>query len=163
MKTSTAILSASLAALVAAAPTATLNKRQSSCAQYGTVQSGSYLVNNDLWGEDNGSGSQCFDVTGLSGSSLQWDTTWSWGNNPDDVKSYANAVVDFNYVQLSGISSMQSSWDWSYTGDSIVADVSYDLFTNSDASTTNEEYEIMIWLAALGGAGTISSSPTHHR
>jgi len=61
-------------------------------------------------------------------------------------------------VQLSGISSLTSSWDWSYTGDSIVADVSYDLFTNSVASTTSEEYEIMIWLGRLGGAGPIASS-----
>jgi len=45
----------------------------------------------------------------------------------------------------------------SYSGSSIVADVSYDLFTASSASGTNE-FEIMVWLAALGGAGPISSS-----
>jgi xyloglucan-specific endo-beta-1,4-glucanase len=45
----------------------------------------------------------------------------------------------------------------SYTGSSIVADVSYDMFTSSTASGANE-YEIMIWLAALGGVGPISST-----
>jgi Glycosyl hydrolase family 12 len=45
----------------------------------------------------------------------------------------------------------------SYTGSSIVADVSYDMFTSSTASGSNE-YEIMIWLAAIGGAGPISSN-----
>ena len=45
----------------------------------------------------------------------------------------------------------------SYTGSDIVADVSYDMFTSSSASGSNE-YEIMIWLAALGGAGPISST-----
>lgn len=39
-----------------------------------------------------------------------------------------------------------------YTGTSIVANVAYDLFTSSTASGS-AEYEIMIWLAALGGAG----------
>jgi xyloglucan-specific endo-beta-1,4-glucanase len=46
---------------------------------------------------------------------------------------------------------------YSYTGTSIVADVAYDLFTSSTASGSSE-YEIMIWLAALGGAGPISST-----
>jgi xyloglucan-specific endo-beta-1,4-glucanase len=46
---------------------------------------------------------------------------------------------------------------FSYTGSNIVADVAYDLFTSSSASGSNE-YEIMIWLAALGGAGPISST-----
>lgn len=45
----------------------------------------------------------------------------------------------------------------SYTGSSIIADVAYDLFTSSTATGANE-YEIMIWLAALGGAGPISST-----
>lgn len=38
-----------------------------------------------------------------------------------------------------------------------MADVSYDMFTSSTASGSNE-YEIMIWLAALGGAGPISNT-----
>jgi xyloglucan-specific endo-beta-1,4-glucanase len=45
----------------------------------------------------------------------------------------------------------------SYTGSNIIADVAYDLFTSSTA-TGSDEYEIMIWLAALGGAGPISST-----
>lgn len=46
---------------------------------------------------------------------------------------------------------------YSYTGTDIVADVAYDLFTSSSASGS-AQYEIMVWLAALGGAGPISSS-----
>ena len=38
-----------------------------------------------------------------------------------------------------------------------MADVAYDLFTSSTSGGSNE-YEIMIWLAALGGAGPISST-----
>jgi xyloglucan-specific endo-beta-1,4-glucanase len=54
----------------------------------------------------------------------------------------------------------------SYTGTSIVADVSYDAFISSvDSTTAAHNYEVMIWLAALGGAepigyGTPIASPT---
>ncbi|KAK4891026.1 hypothetical protein LTR27_010357 [Elasticomyces elasticus] len=160
MKTSIAVLSATLTSLVAAAPTKTINKRAttSDCAQYGSTTASPYVISNDVWGEANGAGSQCYTSNGVSDGSLSWGTTWSWANNANDVKSYANVILDFTPTQLSGISSLMSSWDWSYTGDSIVADVSYDLFTNSVASTTSEEYEIMIWLGRLGTAGPIASS-----
>jgi xyloglucan-specific endo-beta-1,4-glucanase len=46
---------------------------------------------------------------------------------------------------------------YTYTGTSLVANVAYDLFTSSTA-TGSAEYEIMIWLAALGGAGPISAT-----
>lgn len=47
-----------------------------------------------------------------------------------------------------------------YTGNGIVANVAYDIFTGSTPSTdfSSHEYEFMIWLAALGGAGPISST-----
>lgn len=52
---------------------------------------------------------------------------------------------------------MQSSWSWSYDGSDVVADVAYDMFTSS-TSGGSEEFEIMVWLAALGGAGPISAT-----
>lgn len=74
------------------------------------------------------------------------------------MKSYANVVVtQTTKKQLSNISSVPSVWSWGYTGSALVADVSYDMFTSSSASGSNE-YEIMIWLAALGGAGPICAS-----
>ena len=45
----------------------------------------------------------------------------------------------------------------SYSGDGLVCNVAYDMFLSSTADG-NAEYEIMIWLAALGGAGPISES-----
>lgn len=45
----------------------------------------------------------------------------------------------------------------SYTGSNIIADVAYDLFSSSTASGS-QEYEVMVWLAALGGAGPISAT-----
>lgn len=82
---------------------------------------------------------------------------WSWAGGSSSVKSYANAVVSLTSTQLSGISKIPSSWAWSYTGSNIVADVSYDIFTSNTKGGSNN-YEIMIWLAALGGAGPISST-----
>jgi xyloglucan-specific endo-beta-1,4-glucanase len=157
MKNAAVYAAASLAGLAAAAPTKTVAKRAatSECAQYAVTTSGDYTFNNDLWGEANGSGSQCYTLD--SSDPLGWTSTWSWSGGQNDVKSYANAVYNgYTKSKLSDISSIPSKWDWSYTGDSIVADVSYDLFTSSTADGSNE-YEIMVWLAALGGAGRSTS------
>ena len=79
-------------------------------------------------------------------------------HNPrsSDVKSYADVQIT-NTDQLSSVSSIPSTWHWSYTGSNIVADVSYDMFTSSSKGGS-AQYEIMVWLAALGGAGPISST-----
>lgn len=45
----------------------------------------------------------------------------------------------------------------SYSGSGLVANVAYDLFTSSTASGS-AQYEIMIWLGSLGGAGPISAT-----
>lgn len=78
--------------------------------------------------------------------------SWSWAGAADNVKSYSNAVVSLTSQKLSAITSMESTWDWSYSGSSVVADVSYDMFTSASAGGSSE-YEIMVWLAAIGGAG----------
>ncbi|KAK3703326.1 hypothetical protein LTR37_014538 [Vermiconidia calcicola] len=157
MRFSTAVLTGSSIVLAAALPTNTF-KRADSCGQWDTVETGSYTVYNNLWGQSSAtSGSQCFGVDGLSGDTLSWHTSWSWEGGEGQVKSYPNVVVSLDSKPLSEITSMQSSWSWSYDGSNIVADVAYDMFTSSTAGGSNE-YEIMIWLAALGGAGPISST-----
>jgi xyloglucan-specific endo-beta-1,4-glucanase len=78
-------------------------------------------------------------------------------SSPGHVKSYANVVTKISQKALSSIKSLPSSWIWSYTGSNIIANVSYDLFTSSTA-TGSAEYEIMIWLSAIGGAGPISAT-----
>jgi len=75
MKFTTAAFTVSMAALAAAAPTQVV-KRATECGQYDTVETGSYTVYNNLWGESAAtSGSQCFAVNGLSGTTVKWDTT----------------------------------------------------------------------------------------
>ncbi|EON96324.1 putative xyloglucan-specific endo-beta- -glucanase precursor protein [Phaeoacremonium minimum UCRPA7] len=150
-----------LAGLAAAspAPTKSLQERATTmCGQWDSLATGGYTVYQDLWGMSAAtSGSQCTTVTGMSGSNLVWSTSWTWAGGSSSVKSYANAVVSFTPKQLSAISKIPTTWKWSYTGTSVVANVAYDLFTGSSASGTSQ-YEIMIWLNALGGAGPISST-----
>ncbi|KAI1311737.1 family 12 glycosyl hydrolase [Xylaria venustula] len=152
------LASAALAGLVAATPTPTLDKRATTfCGQWDSVETGTYIVYNNLWGESAGTGSQCTTVNSLSGTTVAWSTSWSWSGGDYNVKSFANAVVQATAKQISAISSIPTTWKYSYTGSDIVADVAYDLFTSSSASGSSE-YEIMVWLAALGGAGPISST-----
>lgn len=147
-------------ALAAPAPDKTLQKRAATtiCGQWDSVVTGTYTVYQDLWNEASAtSGSQCTTVDSLTGNTIVWSTSWSWAGGSNQVKSYANVALTTTGVQIKSISSIPTVWHYSYTGTSLVADVSYDIFTSS-TSTGSNEYEIMIWLAALGGAGPISST-----
>ncbi|KAE9175885.1 hypothetical protein PF005_g25214, partial [Phytophthora fragariae] len=106
------------------------------------------------------SGSQCTGVDKISGSIIGWHTSYTWtGGAATEVKSYSNAALIFTPKTLSSISTIPTAmkYSYSYSSGTFVADVSYDLFTSSTATGKNE-YEIMIWLAAYGGAGPISST-----
>jgi len=159
MKFTSAIAPAILATTAIAAPTKTVAERSTEiCDQYASITTGSYILYNDLWGEDNASsGSQCTTFDSLSGSTIAWSTSWTWSGGSSDVKSYANVAIESIGKQISSISSLKTTWDWSYSGSDIVADVAYDLFTSA-SSSGSAAYEIMIWLDALGGAGPISST-----
>ncbi|GKT87651.1 glycoside hydrolase family 12 protein [Colletotrichum tofieldiae] len=129
-----------LPALALATPTPTIEKRATTfCDQWGSAVTGTYTVYNNLWGASSGTGSQCTTLTGLSGSNLQWSTTWSWSGGQYNVKSYANAVVNISKKALSAIGSIPRPG----TGGTPFQSLSY---------------EIMIWLGSLGGAGPISAT-----
>ncbi|EOA85229.1 glycoside hydrolase family 12 protein [Exserohilum turcica Et28A] len=153
MKLST-FIAASSASLALAVPAAPLEKRADFCDQWGSQVNGPYTTYNNLWGKGSAtSGSQCTGVDSYSGTPHGRGLAGTHGQ----VKSYANVVTNVAKKQLSSINSLPSVWKWSYTGSNIIADVAYDLFTSSSPSG-KEENEIMIWLAALGGAGPISST-----
>ncbi|KAJ7682997.1 concanavalin A-like lectin/glucanase domain-containing protein [Mycena rosella] len=101
------------------------------------------------------SGSDCANLVSLTGTTLAWKTVWTWtGGN--GVKSFTNINVNSGLnMQLSAISSIPTTWTWSQSTSSVVADVAYDLFTSNSAggSAVNE---IMIWLANFN-AGPISA------
>ncbi|CAA9960790.1 Glycoside hydrolase family 12 protein [Pyrenophora teres f. maculata] len=157
MKYST-LLVASTASLALAAPATTVQKRAAFCGDWDRAINGPYTTYNNLWGKGQAtSGSQCTGVDGLFGNSIRWYTTWSWSGGPGQVKSYANVVTDLTPKPLKTINSLPAVWKWTYTGSNIIANVALDLFTSSSAKGSNE-YEVMIWLGALGGAGPISKT-----
>ncbi|EED24352.1 endoglucanase, putative [Talaromyces stipitatus ATCC 10500] len=135
-------------------------QQQSLCSQYSSYTSGPYTVNNNLWGESSGSGSQCTYVNSISSSGVAWSTTWNWSGSNSQVKSYANSQYSaLNKKLVSQLSSIPTSVQWSYSNTAITADVSYDLFTAADINhvTYSGDYELMIWLGRYGGAQPLGS------
>lgn len=144
-----------LAATAAAAP---LEKRAEMCGQYENTQAGPYIVHNNNWGQGNAdSGNQCTSLDKINGNVLLWSTHWSWSGGKYQVKSYANAELPVKGTKLSDVKSIPFEWTWSYTGDNMIADVAFDVWT-STADSGDYEIELMVWLAAIGGAGPIGDS-----
>jgi xyloglucan-specific endo-beta-1,4-glucanase len=102
---------------VALTPSKTIEKRATQiCGQWDTVQTGTYTLYQDLWGESAAtSGSQCSTFNSLSGSNIAWSTSWTWQGGNYNVKSFANVVVTQSTgYQVSSISSIPSTWKYTY-------------------------------------------------
>ncbi|KAF8558413.1 glycoside hydrolase family 12 protein [Imleria badia] len=149
------MISGSWSALLLLLPLVSVSAATTICGQYDTVTSGSYSMFNNLWGERNAtSGSQCSTLESVDGNTVTWYTTWTWVGG-SSIKSYSNVQQNTGVnQQLSAITSMQSTWDWSQSDTAVTADVAYDLFTSNTAggSAVNE---LMIWLANFN-SGPIS-------
>ncbi|KAJ0106979.1 glycoside hydrolase family 12 protein [Diaporthe amygdali] len=171
MKFNAALSNVLLAAsAVVAAPTSTLEvgpsrvdsaieKRSTTfCGSFGSETAGPYIFYHNNWGASAASsGSQCTTFNDLQSNTASWSTSWTWAGGSSSVKSYSNVALPNVNKQLKSVSTINSIWKWSYTGSSIVADVAYDLWLAPTSGGTNK-YEIMVWLAAYGGAGPISST-----
>lgn len=145
------------------------------CAAATSIDVSKYFINNNLWGQQNGTGSQCIWRTCQNGDLVGWGTSWDWANNPSAVKSYASLVVGWHWgvkhpdtglpVQLSANRSVTCGWDFKVTQTGTM-NVAYDLFAHTisnPASTNDPTDEIMIWLYTAGGAGPIggvAATPT---
>ncbi|BFZ57692.1 hypothetical protein PYCC9005_004745 [Savitreella phatthalungensis] len=137
------------------------------CGDWDTYETESFILYNNLWGKSSAGpgGKQCISLTSSSTSSIDFTAAWSWGNtNPGNVKSYPNVFWKAGSAKVSqtGIDklpSIPSTFDWSYTGTAIDADVAYDLFVGGSPgiSEQGESYEVMIWLGRLGGAAPIGA------
>ncbi|KAJ5095912.1 Endoglucanase-1 [Penicillium alfredii] len=127
------------------------------CDQYAIYDKYPFLLNNNLWGKDKGSGSQCTYVDKISSSEVSWHTTWNWSGTDSEVKSYANSGFDFTKKYVSDIGKIPTTASWSYDNTDIKADVAYDLFTAADINhtTSSGDYELMIWLAKYGSVQPI--------
>lgn len=86
MKSSAAVILAS-AATALSLPSSSLQKRAEICGQYESVESGPYIVYNNLWNMDAAEGEQCTGVDSDNGTALAWHTNWSWtGRYEREVK-----------------------------------------------------------------------------
>ncbi|KAE8131077.1 concanavalin A-like lectin/glucanase domain-containing protein [Aspergillus pseudotamarii] len=122
-------------ALVLATLTATALSQKELCAQYDSVSSPPYTVNNNLWGKDSGTGSQCVYIDNLSSSGAAWHTTWTWNGGEGSVKSYSNSGVNFEKKLVSDVHSISTDNHVTWSGD----------------------YELMIWLARYGAIQPIGT------
>lgn len=131
---------------------------QTITGQYDCIPAGAYTLCQNLWGEYAGVGSQNSTLISTNGNAVTWQTNWTWANNPNTVKSYAN--LEHNTakgMQLGTITSAPTAWNWTYVTESqgIRADVSYDIWfgkaQSGNPATSASSYEIMIWLSGLGG------------
>ncbi|KPM45232.1 hypothetical protein AK830_g1347 [Neonectria ditissima] len=160
MQLTSVFVSALLAASAAATPTATIDKRaQTWCDSFGSLQTNGYTFYHNNWGSGKAtSGHQCttFDKVN-TGNSFVWSTEWSWAGGQGQVKSYANVALEKVHKKLSQIKSIPSKWVWRYTGTNMIANVSYDLWL-APSTTAKNQYEIMVWVGAYGGAGPISET-----
>jgi hypothetical protein len=131
---------------------------------------GKYWINNNLWGASGGSGTQSIWSTCSSGNTIGWGTEWNWSGGAGKVKSYASAVLGWQWgwkvngtglpVQLSAGKNITCGWTYRVQPGQTI-DVSYDLFahTLSNAGTNDDPTdEIMIWLYRSGGAAPIGGT-----
>lgn len=121
--------------------------------QWTCVDSGAYELCQNLWGEDNGTGSQNATLYSASGDSISWSTTYTWSGGQYDVKSYSSVnQLSANGMLLSDITSAPTSWDWEYQeiSSDLVADVSYDIWvgtTPDDPGSNTTTFEM--WVIVL--------------
>ncbi|KAL4151050.1 hypothetical protein PRNP1_010436 [Phytophthora ramorum] len=146
-----------IAAAAVAVSTASADKEF--CGQWNLTQTDDYSIYNNLWGaHDDPKGGQCTGLDSVDGSTIAWHTSFNWNGTSWQVKSFANAALRFDPVQLADVKSIPSTIEYDYKYDGkIITNVAYDLFTSATANGT-VEYELMVWLAALGGAWPLSSS-----
>ncbi|KAF8918184.1 endocellulase [Mucidula mucida] len=137
---------------------------QTISGQFDCLAAGSYTLCQNLWGATAGVGSQSSTLTNSSGNTVAWTTNWTWANNENSVKSYANVEsTTAKGIQLANIQTAPTTWSWNYATRSnpIRADVSYDIWTGvqptGQPASRNSSFEIMIWLSGLGGIQPVGS------
>ncbi|KAF8648529.1 hypothetical protein AX16_006233 [Volvariella volvacea WC 439] len=153
-----------LLAFVTASLIAATVQAQTISGKFDCLPAGGYTLCQNLWGASSGVGSQSSTLLSSSSTAVSWSTNYTWANNPNAVKSYANVEsTTAKGVQLQNVASAPTGWSWTYQTQSsgIRADVAYDIWTGVPSSggpaTSASSYEIMIWLSGLGGIQPVGS------
>ncbi|MFD4558647.1 endo-1,4-beta-glucanase [Streptomyces sp. NPDC058469] len=172
------VLAAASVALTAVAGVTVAQAGESSekCTADDTVTLGKYYVNNNQWGRDKATGSQCVWDNSRSGSTISWGTSFGWANNGKgtdaDVKSFASTVLGWHWgwkvdkattglpIRVGDRKSVRTGWDFSLSSNPGTLDVAYDLWLHSKNTADWADQptdEIMIWLDRQGGAGPLGT------
>jgi xyloglucan-specific endo-beta-1,4-glucanase len=152
-------LSVATAAAVVAVAASPVFAEKEFCGLWNSTETNDYTIYNNLWGaHDDPAGGQCTGLDSVDGSTVAWHTSFNWNGTSWQVKSFANAALKFEPVQLANITSIPSMMEYDYKYDGkIITNVAYDLFTSASAGG-QVEYELMVWLAALGGAWPLTTT-----
>jgi hypothetical protein len=160
---------------LAAAATATVayaGEEARTCTAFGTITMGKYYVNNNLWGQDSGSGSQCVWDMSQNGDTIAWGTDYTWTGADHSVKSYAGSVLGWHWgwkvdkprtelpVRVGDRKRINTTWDFSVSSNPGTMNVAYDLWLHNKNTADWQDQptdEVMIWLNRQGGAGPLGS------
>ncbi len=171
------IATAAVAALAAGASVtvAMAGEEAKKCGAFDTVTMGKYYVNNNLWGQDDGTGTQCVWDTSRSGDTIAWGTDYNWTSKPgkeNAVKSYSSSVLGWHWgwkvdkastelpVRVGDRKPVRTSWEFSVSSNPGTMNVAYDLWLHSKNTADWQDQptdEIMVWLNRQGGAGPLGS------
>lgn len=114
--------------------------------QWATWSNGGYTLYNDVWGS--GAGPQSIWANSYS----NWGV---WANHPNTggVKSYANAT---RYIgkKVSALGTTTSSFNVTVPTSGVAFETAYDIWSSDNA------YEIMLWMNKYGAVGPIGSQQT---
>ncbi len=168
MRTKRSLFAAVLAAVVFAVVPAAPAQAANTCEAFGSITLGKYWVNNNLWGQDSGSGSQCAWDT-KSGASIGWGTSWTWSGQSNSVKSYTSSVLGWHWgwktsghelpVRLNAGRDLYTDVSYQVSGSGTM-NVAYDLWLHdisNPGSSDNPTDEVMIWTYRSGGAGPLGT------
>ncbi|EHK97343.1 putative xyloglucan-specific endo-beta-1,4-glucanase A [Glarea lozoyensis 74030] len=99
-----------------ATPTPVEKRATTMCGGWGTVPTAGFTVYHNNWGAGAAtSGSQCTTFNSVSAAkSFSWSTSWSWAGGNVNVKSYSNVALENVNKKLSAITSIPSTWTWSF-------------------------------------------------
>jgi hypothetical protein len=135
------------------------------CTPFGTVTMGKYWINNNLWGQSSGSGTQCVWGNSVSGNTISWGTSWNWSGQSNQVKSFSSSVLGWHWgwmigntglpTQLSANRNVNTSWQYTVNANGTF-NVAYDGWFHTIPNPTFENQptdELMIWTYRAGGAG----------
>jgi glycosyl hydrolase family 12 len=139
------------------------------CAPFGSITMGKYWLNNNLWGQDSGSGTQCIWDNYQSGQTIGWGTNWNWSGQQNQVKSFDSVVLGWHWgwktsgtelpVRLNAGRDVFTEWRYRVSA-SGTFNTAYDLWLHDIPNPdwpNNPTDEVMIWLYRAGGAGPLGT------